>query len=137
MVHIFLILSFDSNLTQQLLIYCIGWWRIHYTVTGNKYIIRTSKQVITTHYICPTGSQSYLWYYVNTNYYIYVSRLNQTVLELYFCILPLTGFELTPLIHCSTNRFALCPAPYTTRPHPLHKNGASIVEVLPCPIRKI
>jgi hypothetical protein len=44
-------------------------------------------------------------------------------------ILLLTGFELTPLIHCSTNRFALLPAPYTTRPHPLHKNGTSIVEV--------
>ena len=37
------------------------------------------------------------------------------------CVLPSTGFELTPLIHCSTNRLALCPAPQTTRPHPLHK----------------
>ena len=27
------------------------------------------------------------------------------------CVLPSTGFELTPLIHCSTNRLALCPAP--------------------------
>jgi hypothetical protein len=26
------------------------------------------------------------------------------------CVLPSTGFELTPLLHCSTNRFALCPA---------------------------
>ena len=26
-------------------------------------------------------------------------------------ILPLMGFELIPLIHCSTNRLALCPAP--------------------------
>ena len=26
-------------------------------------------------------------------------------------VLPSTGFELTPLIHCRTNRFALCPAP--------------------------
>ena len=33
--------------------------------------------------------------------------------------LPSTGFELTPLIHCSTIRLALCPAPSTTstRPH--------------------
>jgi hypothetical protein len=38
----------------------------------------------TTHYVCPTKSQSYLWYYVNTKYYIYVSKLNQTVLELDF-----------------------------------------------------
>jgi hypothetical protein len=27
------------------------------------------------------------------------------------CVLPSTGFELTPLIYCSTNRLALCPAP--------------------------
>jgi hypothetical protein len=26
------------------------------------------------------------------------------------CVLPSTGFELTPLMHCSTNRLALCPA---------------------------
>ena len=26
-------------------------------------------------------------------------------------VLPSTGFELTPLMHCSTNRLALCPAP--------------------------
>jgi hypothetical protein len=36
----------------------------------------------------------------------------------YFC-LPSTGFELTPLIHCNTNRLILCPAPKTTLPHPL------------------
>ena len=35
------------------------------------------------------------------------------------CVLPSTGFELTPLIHCSTIRLALRPAPKTTRPHPL------------------
>ena len=31
-------------------------------------------------------------------------------------VLPSTGFELTPLIHCSTNRLylALCPAPKTS-----------------------
>ena len=27
-------------------------------------------------------------------------------------VLPSTGFELTPLIHCSTNHLALCSAPY-------------------------
>ena len=32
-------------------------------------------------------------------------------------VLPSTGFELTPLIHCSTIRLALCPPPQTTRPH--------------------
>jgi hypothetical protein len=35
-------------------------------------------------------------------------------------VLTLTGFELTPLIHCCTNRLALCSASYTTRPHPLY-----------------
>ena len=34
-------------------------------------------------------------------------------------VLPSTGFELTPLIHCSTIRLTLRPAPQTTRPHPL------------------
>jgi hypothetical protein len=48
------------------------------------YIIRTSKQVTTTHYICPSRYQCYLWYKVNTKYYIYVWKLNQTVLELDF-----------------------------------------------------
>ena len=32
-------------------------------------------------------------------------------------VLPSTGFEPTPLIHCSTIRLALCQAPQTTRPH--------------------
>ena len=34
-------------------------------------------------------------------------------------VLPSTGFEPTPLMHCSTIRLALRPAPQTTRPHPL------------------
>jgi hypothetical protein len=37
-----------------------------------------------------------------------------------FFFLPSTWFELTPLIHCNTIRLALRPAPYATRPHPLH-----------------
>ena len=48
--------------------------------------------------------------------FMYVWKLNQTVLELDLwadkCFVLLsTGFELTPLIHCSTNHLALCPAP--------------------------
>ena len=48
---------------------------------------------------------------------IYVWKLNQTVLKLdfravKFFVLPSTGFEPTPLIHCSTIRLALRPAPY-------------------------
>ena len=34
-------------------------------------------------------------------------------------VLPSTGFEPTPLLHCSTIRLALRPAPQTTRLHPL------------------
>ena len=34
-------------------------------------------------------------------------------------VLPSTGFAPTPLIHCSTIRLALRPAPQTTGPHPL------------------
>ena len=34
-------------------------------------------------------------------------------------VLPSTGFEPTPLIHCSAIRLALRPAPQTTQPHPL------------------
>jgi hypothetical protein len=37
------------------------------------------------------------------------------------CVLPSTRFDLTSLIHCSTNHLALCLAPQTTGPHPLHK----------------
>ena len=53
------------------------------------------------------------------------------------CVLPLTGFEPTPLIHCSTIRVALRPAPQTTRPLPLPKKGASIIVVLPFVVRQI
>ena len=35
-------------------------------------------------------------------------------------VLPSTGFELTPLINCNTNRLALCPGLKTTRSHPLY-----------------
>jgi len=40
--------------------------------------------VIATNYICPTEFQSYLSYSVNPKKYIYVWKLNQTVLELDF-----------------------------------------------------
>ena len=68
-----------------------------------------------------------------TNLHIYnmfenLSQLSQSaqrcqnyIFELtHFCS-PSTGFELTQLIHCSTNRFALCAVPQTTRQHPLYK----------------
>ena len=53
--------------------------------------------------------------------YIYIIRLkikpNSVRIRFLSCqifVLPSTRFELTPLIHCSTNRLALCPAPSTT-----------------------
>ena len=52
-------------------------------------------------------------------------------------VLPSTGFEPTPFLHCSTIRLALRPAPQTTRLHPLPIKGASIVVVLPCLVRQI
>ena len=54
---------------------------------------------------------------LNPHHCYYTSEnLNQTVLELDFqsCqifVLPSTGFEPTPLLHCSTIRLALRPAP--------------------------
>ena len=57
--------------------------------------------------------------------YIYIRlkiKPNSVRIRFYSCqifVLPSTGFEPTPLIHCSTIRLALRPAPYTTRPHPL------------------
>jgi hypothetical protein len=54
------------------------------------------------------------WCLTFVGVYIYVWKLNQTVLELDFWavnyfVLPSTGFEFTPLIHCSTIRLALRP----------------------------
>jgi hypothetical protein len=53
--------------------------------------------------------------YVNTKYYISLKIKPNSVrirfLSCQICILPSTVFELTPLIHCSTNRLALCKAP--------------------------
>jgi hypothetical protein len=50
--------------------------------------------------------------------YTYITRLkiepNSVRIRFLSCqifVLPSTGFELTPLIHCSTNHLALCPGP--------------------------
>jgi hypothetical protein len=58
------------------------------------------------------------WYLIYTLYiYIYIRlkiKPNSVRIRFLSCqifVLPSTGFELTPLIHCSTNRLALCPAP--------------------------
>jgi hypothetical protein len=65
--------------------------------------------------------------------YIYIRlkiKPNSVRIRFFSCqifVLPSTGFELTPLIHCSTNRFTLRPVPWTTRPHPLYISLASQV----------
>ena len=61
-------------------------------------------------------------------FYIYI-YIYQTVLELDFraiFVLPSTGFEPTPLLHCSTIRLALSIDHSTTS---IPKKGASIVVV--------
>ena len=44
----------------------------------------------------------------------------------FFLVLPRRDF--TPLIHCSNNRIALCPASYATWPHPLQNIIAAVFE---------
>ena len=53
--------------------------------------------------------------------FVYVRKLIQSLLCILFRDFKYisTGFELTPLIHYSTIRVTLRPAPQTTRPHPL------------------
>ena len=76
-------------------------------------------------------------------YFIYIRlkiKPNSVRIRFQSCqifVLPSTGFEPTPLIHCSTIRLALRLAPQTTRPHPLPKKGASIIVVLPFVVRQI
>ena len=53
--------------------------------------------------------QNYKFKRKTCNIYIYI--------YVWIFVLPSTGFEPTPLIHCSTIRLALRPAPQTTRPH--------------------
>ena len=51
---------------------------------------------------------------LNINYIRLKIKPNSVRIRFFSCqifVLPSTGFELTPLIHCSTNRLALSPAP--------------------------
>jgi hypothetical protein len=85
---------------------------------------------------CLVGRFIYIYMYIRLK--IKPSSVRILFLSCQIVFLPSTAFEVTPLIHCRTNLLALCLVPWTTRPHPLHKNGAaSIVEVLPCLARKI
>ena len=73
----------------------------------------------TIQYICPTGSQSYLWYLVNTKYYIYVSKLNQTVLELDFRAVKFLFFPRRDLNPHHWYTAAPFDWPYVQGPRPL------------------
>ena len=115
-VNIFFVASLSVSL-HNFLDLCIYIYIYIYT--------NVQKQVTTIQYICPTGSQSYFkGYQVNTKYYIRLKiKPNSVRIRFQSCqifVLPSTRFEPTPLIHCSTIRLALRPAPQTTRPHPLY-----------------
>ena len=64
-------------------------------------------------------------YYIYIYIYIYIRlkiKPNSVRIRFQSCqifLLPSTGFEPTPLLHCSTIRLVLRPAPQTTRLHPL------------------
>ena len=63
------------------------------------------------------SEKSILAKYINDSIYIYIclkikpNSVRIRSLSRQIFVLPSMGFELTPLIHCSTNRLALCPAP--------------------------
>ena len=66
--------------------------------------------------LCQTLSNTYM--YIRLKIKPNSARIRFQSCQIF--VLPYTGFELTPLIHCSTIRLALRPAPQTTRPHPLN-----------------
>ena len=88
-----------------------------------------------------TTNSSSVYIYIYIDIYIRLKiKPNSVRIRFQRCqifVLPSTGFEPTPLIHCSTIRLALRPAPQTTRPHPLPIKGASIIVVLPFLVRQI
>ena len=83
-------------------------------------------------------SNFFIYYFVSLSFVYRVRVHSNTILHIYIYIrlkikpnsvrikfqscqifvLPSTGFEPTPLLHCSTIRLALRPAPQTTRLHP-------------------
>ena len=63
----------------------------------------------------------YIYIYIYIRLKIKPNSVRIRFLSCQIFVLPSTGFELTPLIHCSTNRLALCLAPQTTRPHPIYR----------------
>ena len=65
-----------------------------------------------------------VWFNFQTYIYIRLKIKPNSVkirfLSCQICVFASTGLDLTPLIHCSTIRLVLRPAPLTTRPHPLY-----------------
>jgi hypothetical protein len=64
----------------------------------------------------PTSRRFIRWLLFQTFIYICLKIKPNSVRIRSLCchifVLPSTGFEPTPLIHCSTNRLVLCPAGY-------------------------
>ena len=68
--------------------------------------------------ICPILLTLHQMSYIHVHIYIRLKiKPNSVRIRFQSCqmfVLPSTGYELTPLIHCSTIRLALRPAPQTT-----------------------
>ena len=73
-----------------------------------------------------------IYIYSFSDGYIYIKPNSVRIrsLSCQMFVLPSTEFELTPLIHCSTNSLALCPAPQTTRSHLLYIYGGPVVGIV-------
>ena len=82
-------------------------------VMANLYFFCNHKKLLLQNYLF------LLYIYIYIRLKIKPNSVRIRFLSCQIFVLPSTGFELTPLIHCSTIRLALHPAPQTTRPHPL------------------
>ena len=57
-------------------------------------------------------SSIFLFFFLGRDIHVYMFKPNSAmtrILRSHF--FPLTRFDITPLVHCITNRLALCPAP--------------------------
>ena len=85
---------------------------IHLTFTNYLFSLKNGRKKLTI-------EEKMLYNYIQTSVYIYIYirlkiKPNSVRIRFYSCqifVLPSTGFEPTPLLHCSTIRLALRPAP--------------------------
>ena len=107
------------------IVYLDKWNAIHLMFICIYHIISSDNWLP---HIAWNGNQNFISLIVNkikiiyTGIYIYTrlkikpNSARIRFLSYQIFVLPATGFEFTPLIHCSTNRLVLSPAPYTTGP---------------------